>query len=411
MGADCVPVFWLATEDHDLAEVNHVMLPDGDASLQRVETSTKADPDTPVGQILFGPEIQPVVETAANLLGGEMADLLREAYKPGASFGDAFGRVFARLFREWGVILLDAADRELHAIAAPIYESVIRRAPEVNSRLTARGQELREAGFHEQVKVTAASTLLFTLREGARTPIHNADGQFAVGPEKVSEAALVAKIASAPEQFSPNVLLRPVVQDYLLPTLTYIGGPSEVAYFAQAAVVYEALLGRVTPVLPRLTLTLVEPRIKRLLDRYQLTVSDTFHGPERLRALLAAHSLPEGLQENFTAAAARLDDALRVITTALERLDRTLVDAAENAGAKMRYQLEHLRTRAANAELRRSEVLERHAAQISAALYPHRNLQERVVAGIYFVARYPDLLSSIYHTVSSACIDHQVLFL
>ena len=412
MGADCVPVFWLATEDHDLAEVNHVMLPAGEASLTRLETSTAAAPDTPVGRVRFGPEIEPVVAQAANLLGdGEMAELLRSAYAPGTSFGEAFGRVFARLFRDWGVILLDAADGELHALAAPLYADAIRQAATLNSGIAARGKELRDGGFHEQVKVTPSSTLLFGQLKGARTPIRREDGRFVLGTEKLSEAALLARIVSAPEEFSPNVLLRPVVQDYLLPTLAYVGGPAEVAYFAQAAVVYASLAGRVTPILPRLTLTLVEPQTKRLLERYEVSVAETFQSPEQLRALLAERALPADLQKNFDSAAACLEDALGAITASLQRLDRTLVDAAANAGAKMRYQLDHLRTRAANAELRRSEILERHAAQLSAALYPERNLQERVIAGIYFVARHPDLLDSLYRTASSTCLDHQVVFL
>jgi bacillithiol biosynthesis cysteine-adding enzyme BshC len=410
-GTDCVPVFWLATDDHDLAEVNHVRLPAGEGSITRVETSTAAAADAPVGHIRFGPEIEPVVAQAASLLGGEIADLLRTAYAPGRSFGEAFGLVFARLFRDWGVILLDAADGELHAVAAPLYENVVRQTTDLHSRIEARGEELRAAGYHEQVKVTPSSTLLFGLQNGARTPVRHVDGHFLLGAEKLSKSTLLSRISSAPEEFSPNVLLRPVVQDYLLPTLAYVGGPAEVAYFAQAAVVYEALLGRVTPVLPRLTVTLVEPHVKRLLERYELNVVDTFQSPEQLRARLAEHSLPADLQKNFDAAAGCLEEALRAITASLERLDRTLVDAAGNAGTKMRYQLDHLRTRAANAELRRSETLERHAAQLSSALYPDRNLQERVIAGVYFVARYPDLLDSLYRTASFSCVDHQVVFL
>jgi bacillithiol biosynthesis cysteine-adding enzyme BshC len=410
-GVNCVPVFWLATEDHDLEEVSHVMLPDRDGSLLRLESPTPAVPDTPVAQVRFGPEIEPAVARVAEIVGDPMAEILRAAYRPGASFGEAFARLFARLFRDWGVILLDAADPELHSLAAPLYEESIRRAGELHSRLVARGQELHEGGFHEQVKVTPSSTLLFAIQNGARTPIHRSDGRFVVGERKLAEAELIAEIRSAPEQFSANVLLRPVVQDYLLPTLAYVGGPAEVAYFAQAATVYEALLGRVTPVLPRLTVTLVEPSAKRLLDRYQLEVSDAFEPLERLRQTLAERTLPLDLQGNFDAAKAALDNSLGAIAASLQRLDPTLVEAADHAGAKMRYQLEHLRTRAANAELRRSEILARHAAQLHLALHPDHSLQERVIAGIYFLARYPGLLHSLYPSASLACPGHQVIFL
>jgi bacillithiol biosynthesis cysteine-adding enzyme BshC len=410
-GADCVPVFWLATQDHDLAEVNHVVLPGENGALIRIETPSQGAPDAPVGDVCFGPEIEPVVAQAAELLGGDIVDILRDGYRPGACFGGAFGRLFARIFRDLGVILLDAADPELQREAAPVYEAALRRAGELTAGLEARGRELRDGGFHEQVKVHESSTLLFAREDGARTPVRGGENGYSIGNRAVNEADLLARIRSSPQEFSGNALLRPVVQDFLLPTLAYVGGPAEVAYFAQAAIVYQALDGRVTPILPRLAVTLVEPHIKRLLERYQLNVLDAFQPAEQLRELLGEHSLPQDVRSTFEAVQSSLEGSLRSISECLDRLDKTLVDAAERAGAKMKYQLEHLQTRAANAELRRSEILARHAAQLSAALHPERTLQERVIGGVYFLARYPNLLEILLQNTSLTCRDHQVVYL
>ena len=143
------------------------------ASLQKLLATTRGLPDAPVGTVTFGPEIEPVVEAAAGLLGdSEVTKFLREAYRPGENFGSAFARLFSRLFAEWGVILLDASDPEFHRIAAPIYSAAIERAAELDDALLARGRELEAAGYHQQVKVTPSSTLLFTLRDGARVPVH-----------------------------------------------------------------------------------------------------------------------------------------------------------------------------------------------------------------------------------------------
>ncbi len=259
--------------------------------------------------------------------------------------------------------------------------------------------------------MTEASTLLFALQHNARTPVHRANGGFQLGDENLSEAELRARIQAEPQQFSANVLLRPVVQDYLLPTLTYVGGPAEVAYFAQAEVIYRELLRRVTPILPRFSATLVEPHIKRLLERYDLGVQDTYAGPEHLRELLAERVFPGDLQRNFDAAAASLQQSLAAISASLDRLDHTLVDAAAKAGAKMSYQLNRLRTRAAHAELRRSEILSRHAHLLRSALYPHDSLQARVLGGAYFMSRYPDLLDTLYRSVTPTCSGHQVVYL
>ena len=137
-----------------------------------------------------------------------------------------------------------------------------------------------------------------------------------------------------PEKFSANVLLRPLMQDYLLPTLCYIGGPAEVAYFAQIEVVYRKLAGRVTPVVPRIFATLIEPRIAKLMDRYQLSLPDLFNTPEKTRELVASRALPDSILKSFDLAAEHVEKALALIQGPLEKLDKTLIDAAENAGQR-----------------------------------------------------------------------------
>jgi bacillithiol biosynthesis cysteine-adding enzyme BshC len=417
-GSDSVPVFWLATTDHDLDEIDHISILGSDGSLQNLTTSTQGKHDAPVGTVTFGPEIEAVVDTLAGSLGdAEVTRLLRESYRPGESFGSAFARLYTGLFADWGVVLLDASDRELHQIAQPMYQGAIESAAALDDALLARGKELEAAGYHQQVKVTPSSTLLFTLRDGARVPIHRrsngagTEADFLVADEKVPQTEVLRRIASEPHQFSPNVLLRPVVQDYLLPTLVYVGGAAEVAYFGQAAVVYEALLDRVTPILPRFSATIIEAKPQALLERYSLTVPDVFHSPEELRESLAKHTLPADLQSAFDQADASLKKSLAAIQQSLERLDKTLVEAAANAGSKMQHQLEQLRSRAARAELRQSEVLIRHAELLSNALYPNKALQEREIAGLCFIARHGDLLRNLYDTIHTECLDHQLVSL
>lgn len=412
-GVDCVPIFWLATEDHDLAEVNHVFVP-GAEGLQKLEVSTHGAEDAPVGTVKFGEEILPVVESAAGLLGDTpVTNALRESYRPGESFGSAFGRLFAKLFGEWGVVLLDASDPELHQIAEPLYRAAVERSAELDEALLARGKELESAGYHQQVKVTPSSTLLFATQDGARVAVHRRENdQFVIGKEEISRQQLLKRIADAPEGFSPNVLLRPVVQDYLLPTLAYTGGSAEVAYFAQAAVAYEKLLGRVTPIVPRFSATIVDSKMRGLLDRYQLSMTDLFSGPEKLQERLAENALSSELQKSFDVAQAAVDGSMAAVRESLARLDKTLVDAAENAETKMRHQLESLRARAARAELRQSEVLGRHAAVLSNSLFPDKVLQEREIPGIYFLARHgTELLRDLYDSIHTDCLDHQVISL
>jgi len=226
----------------------------------------------------------------------------------------------------------------------------------------------------------------------------------------LSEAELLDRIATTPEKFSPNVLLRPVVQDYLLPTLAYAGGAAEAAYFAQAGAVYEKILGRVTPIVPRFSATLVDPKVQRWLGQYEVTVLDAMQGAESFRRKLAARSLPTDLQSAFERANKSVEDSFSGLHEALAKLDPTLLDASQTGASKIRYQLDRLKERALAAELRRSEVVGHHAAKLSQALYPEDGLQERGIAGVYYVARHgTELLKGIYDVMRSDCLDHQVL--
>jgi bacillithiol synthase len=418
-GIDAVPLFWLATYDHDLTEVNHVSIPGQDGALQVLSTPSHDVPGSPVGAVRLGDEVLPLVEQAAKLLGdSEATQFLRDSYRPGEFLGTAFARLYAKVFAKWGVILLDASDGELDRVAEPMFRAAIERADELATALLARGEALEAAGYHQQVKVTSSSVLLFILRQGARTPIHRRGGgaaaEFVIGTdpaaEKLSSTELIARIESTPEQFSPNVLLRPIIQDYLLPTLAYTGGAAEAAYFAQAGAVYESLLGRVTPIIPRFSATLVEPKVQRVLDRHGITVTDVFNGPDALRRQLAERGLPGDLQAAFEAARKSLDSHLSNIKEKLVKLDRTLVDAAETARSKIEHQLERLHSQAARAEALKSELVTRHAETLSQALYPDKGLQERGIAGIYFLARYGlEFLHQLHGVIQTDCHDHQIL--
>ena len=415
-GVPTVPVFWLATADHDLAEVNHTFLAGSGGEPERLATTSEGTLGAPVGRIRFGEEIVAATERAAALLGNsEAAEWLRTTYRPGETFGGAFARFYSRAFASLGVIILDPDDLELQGLAGSVYASAIENASGLNDALIERGRQLTGAGYHEQVKVTPSSTAMFVIRNGARTVIHrnrSNGNSFEIGGEKVAREVLLKEIAGKPEDFSPNALLRPVVQDSWLPTLAYVGGPAEVAYFAQSAVLYEKLLGRVTPILPRFSATIVDAKQASLLERYGLSLTDVYAGPEALRRQIAARTLPPAIQEDFDAAQREVDNALAHIGGSVERLDPTLGDAAERAGRKIRYQLKRLRQRAASAQFRRAEILSRHAAVLSNVIFPGKVPQERHLAAVQFLARYGvEFLGTVLENVRPDCVDHQLLFL
>jgi bacillithiol synthase len=410
-GVECVPVFWLASEDHDLDEVNQALFLRHDFQLVPFKANAAGRAGSPVARVRFAQGTNELVAEAAGLLGESLAaDYLRESYAEGDTFSDSFAKLYTRIFRDHGLILLDPADAELHRIAKPLFLDAVRRAAEIDEALLARNRQLRDAGYHEQVKVTGESTPLFVLMDGERIPVHRANGAFTIAKKPISAEELQKRIETAPENFNANVLLRPVLQDYWLPTLGYIGGPAEVAYFAQAAVVYEKLLGRITPILPRMSATLIEPRIERLLNKYEVELPELFHGECQLRDCLAARSLPAELKTNFEQGRQSIEAAMTQVSQSIKKLDPTLVEAAGRAASKMLYQMNRLEKRAAQAELRRTEILSRHATQIENALYPNKSLQEREIAGICFYASHgPELVDRLVELAQTRCPEHKVL--
>ena len=412
-GVPVVPVFWMASEDHDLAEVNQALLLSRDFSLVSFTAPTEGIEGAPVANVRFAEGTKKLVAQATEVLGDSLAaDYLRESYQPGETFSNAYAKLYARIFGAHGLVLLDPADPELHQIAAPLFIDAVNRAGELDEALLARNRQLREAGYHEQVKVTDLSTPLFTLVDGARVPVHRANGEFSIGTQRLSAPELTARIAERPESFNANVLLRPVLQDFWLPTLAYFGGPAEIAYFAQVGVVYEKLLGRVTPILPRLSASLIEPQIERLLVKHGVELPELFHGECELRDCIAARSLPSELKSNFQGALVAVEEAMRRVGESLQSLDPTLVNAGTRAANKMRYQVNRLEKRAAAAELRRNDVIARHAAQIENALYPKKTLQEREIAAIYFHAKYgPELIDRLVEAAQARCPEHKVVLL
>src|SRR5215831_13131345 len=208
-GVDSVPVFWLATYDHDLAEVNHISIPTSEGSLETLTSASKDVAGAAVSSVRFGDEINSVVDQAARLLGDcEAAQMLRDSYRPGENLGRAFACLYARIFADWGVILIDPSDPEFARLAQPIYRAAIEKSGELSAGLLERGKALDAAGYHQQVKVTESSVLLFTTRGGARMPISRravaGSTEFVIDGidvgEKLSESELLDEVGAHPER-------------------------------------------------------------------------------------------------------------------------------------------------------------------------------------------------------------------
>jgi bacillithiol biosynthesis cysteine-adding enzyme BshC len=397
-GIDAVPVFWLASEDHDLAEINHTFWNTRNG-LARYELPAE-ESGRRVGEILLGEAIEPLVSDAAQTLEGPFAEwvavALRDTYTRGETYGSAFGKLMARLLAGRGMIFLDQLDPRLHRLSIPHFDNGSQRAELWRDSLLARTKELEAAGYHSQIRVTHETTLLFWSRSGRREPVRAKNGNFVVGDSEITPRQLLDAISHQPEQFSPSALLRPVIQDSLLPTAAYIGGPAEVAYMAQAQIVYQACGVKMPAVLPRASFTIVDQPIARFLAHYSLDIRDLFAGPQHLRAKMEQKSLPAGLSTQFEETEASLRATLKAYEEPLGRLDSTLIEALRASERKMLHQIEQLKGKVARAENFRSGVLDRKERILIDSLYPDGGLQERIHGTLPLLASLgPELLDKL----------------
>jgi bacillithiol biosynthesis cysteine-adding enzyme BshC len=412
-GVAHVPVFWLATEDHDLEEVDQVTLLTKHA-VETLRVGLKGQGPVEVGGIVLGDEIEAVLERASELLTwAPECDVLRECYAPGATLGGAFARWMTRVFAGFGLVVVDAAGREFHALGAKALRVAIEEAAALEDGLLARTAELEGAGYHAQVLVAKGHSLLFLVDEetGARGALRrSSDGGWKANGKGYSTADLLGILEAAPERISPNALLRPVFQDCVLPTAAYIGGPAEVAYFAQSEVVYRAVLGRVTPVLARFSATLVEPSVGAVLDRHELKVPGVFGTVEELAQRLGARAMPIEGKRKLAAVGNAMDRELAALTEYLGAMDESLGRSAEVSGSKMLYQMNRLRRMAATFELQKEASLRKHAEALVLNLFPEGHPQERVVAGVWFLARYGEgLVERLVAEAGDWCGGHVVV--
>ena len=390
-GLDAVPVFWMATEDHDLEEVRHTNWFDS-GKLIRFELADGNAAEKPVGRVPLGADGEKLARVAADLLtkdGGELlAQYLTDSYKAEETYGSAFGRLFARLFAQQGLILMDPLGAGLHKVAAPLYQHALAERDILNETLLERGKELESAGFDAQVKVTSKSTLLFRFENGARQAITASNGKFHVGDKSWPREELTHLTHAEPENFSPNALFRPVVQDYLLPTVAFIGGPAELSYIAQSEVVYQHLLGRMPVMLPRAGFTLVDAKASKLLRKYELSVEDVWSGSQDLRHKMEKQSVTGSLAKDFENDQKEIGEMLESLGKKIEALDPTLKGTVEKTKEGIEFHLDKLRRKAGAALDQKAGLLAAHEEHLEALLNPHKGLQERELCLLPFLARW-----------------------
>jgi bacillithiol biosynthesis cysteine-adding enzyme BshC len=394
LGRPVIPVFWIASEDSDLAEVDHAFVTDAEGELRELKLPSNAPAKMPVSRVRLGERIGPLIDELAALLpeGGYRDDILfdlRAAYTPGRTYPQAFGALMAGLFREQGLVIVDPSDTRLKRMAHGLFSREIREKSPVSGAVIEQTERLIKAGYKPQIDIRPGYLTLFH-QDPAREAITVSDRGFELrsSGKTFTTDELAALLQENPDAFTPNAVLRPLFQDTLFPTLAVVLGPAEVAYFCQLTLAYERMGIPMPIVFPRSSLTLVDPRMARLLKRFNIGLRDLLARGEHIVDDILAREIPGSLLTRLRDGRASVRATWQGIVEDIDALDPTLHRTAELGSARALLQFDFIEKKIAKAARKKNAILRGQVGKLVASLAPRGGLQERTLCVLPFLSRY-----------------------
>jgi bacillithiol biosynthesis cysteine-adding enzyme BshC len=392
-GVTAVPVFWIDAEDHDWAEIASCGVLAGDHALRRVTVGApEGAGERPVAALAFDDDITRALDDLGQTMPpteftAELVNDLRATYRPGAGVADAFGAWLERVLGPHGLVVFDAADPAAKPFAAPIIRGELEQVGETTRLAAKAGAELVARGYHMQVTPHEGQAALFDLTKGRRAIRAAGDG-FLIGDERVSRDALLDRASTRPETFSPNVLLRPLVQDTIFPTICYVAGPNELAYLGQLKGVYARFDVPMPLMQARATATVLDSAGVRFLTRYKVPLASLEAQDESALNVLLRAQLPPGVERSLQEADAEIAARLEAVVRAVPTIDPTLEGAARNTLGKLQHEMRTLTGKVVQAAKRRDETLRRQFQHVRGQAFPGGAPQERAVGFVSFLNKY-----------------------
>ncbi len=411
-----VPVFWLEGDDHDFAEVNNLGLLGQDNTPHRIEYAEQLKGKNlgAVGELVFDEQLDIFYEQVARILPHSefktgAIDFMKTHYYRGRSFSDAFASFLSSWFRDDGLVFLSPSDPRTKIFLSPIFITELTDYPKVSQLIIERSAELEDR-YHAQIKTKALN--LFYFHKGGRYILEPREHDFSLKGTRhfILKEEMLRIAHEQPELLSPNVALRPICQDTLLPTIAYVAGPSEIAYFAQLKKVYQ-YFGLTMPVVyPRASVTLIEDKVDRLLEKYQLELPEFFSSIDKVHAKVIDQVSEVNIDEMFKEAGQRINDLIREMHFGVNYIDPTLLGALENVSEKFQQQLDVLRDKIVEAQQRKHEVALRQIAKITHTTLPNKNFQERELNILHFLNKHGlDFPKSLFQEIPIDQFKHQII--
>jgi bacillithiol biosynthesis cysteine-adding enzyme BshC len=338
--------------------------------------------------------------------------LMDETYFPGETFGQAFGKMMIRLLGRYGLILIDSENHELKKLASPVITMKLLEKGRMNQLILEQSEALQKENYDHQIKIRSELLNVFILKDNNRIPLTLLGEMMSGNGEKVvlEDEELLKLAQEHPERFSPKVAFRPIVQDFLFPTVVYVGGPSELAYFAQLKKVYQFFDIEMPIIWPRTSATLIDAKIQRHIQRTGIVYEDIFRDHQQVQREIITRNMPETQEKVFEQAKSKLQGYLNWLSQELSNLDPALASQSRTPFKKMEYQLQQIHQLSLNKLKSQDSSLINSWQKIQLLLFPKGKMQERVYNIIYFLSRYGFwLMDYLMENLDIETDDHQIL--
>jgi bacillithiol biosynthesis cysteine-adding enzyme BshC len=412
-----VPVFWLASDDHDFAEIDHINLLNEDNQIERIHYKPSSSTlKIPASNLILSAEISNCIRCLQDLTRNSefRPDILlhlSDAYQADLSFADAFARWMTRLFKSYGLVFVDASHRDLKKLGKKVFSHEIAEYSPSTKRAMETSNKLKQAGYNTQIQLHEGILNLFLAEKERQTIQTKGDDFFIKGAKKTFiKSELLGLLDDKPEIFSPNVLLRLIYQDALFPTVAYVGGPGEIAYFAQMKGVYESFGLSMPVIYPRKTVTLIEKNVNNVLENYDINIRDIWEDADRIISETVKKQIPASIDKVFRNASSRIGQEFQSIKQEILTFDPTLEKSADLAARRTNLQLKFLEEKILRAAKKHNKTVAQQLQKAKNNLYPGNRLQERVLNIVPFLIKYDySFLDELYQAIDMENYDHQVI--
>ncbi len=417
-GYKFVPVFYLESEDHDYDEMSSVTFINGRNELQSLQYFPEGKPfeknPGAVGSIVFDNEIESFLSSIEKNLQptdfrASVMEQLQRAYKPGVDFATAFAAYINSLIPNSGLVILDPRDRALKNLVKPLLQKELQTHPKTSEIVIQRSAVL-EKNYHAQVKPRAVN--LFLHYRGGRYPVEPRNTGYGLkgARQRYTDEEMISLAENQPELFSPNVVMRPIVQDYILPTFAYVGGPSEIAYFAQLKDAYNHFEVTMPVIYPRASATIIEEKVQRIIDKFDISPFDFFMDLELMQKNVSSKLSDIKLNEVFEKTNENIDECLKELRYALQTVDPTLAGSYENARKKIEYQINRLKEKAYNAQRKNFSTAMQQLERAAMHVTPNGTFQERTFPLFQYCNKYSiEFVQWLFDNLEIENFDHQLL--